>query len=176
VFRPPFTPTLLLHIRGLTGINGNIALLLRVATGLKPGSRTFCLRCVGLRFAVRSQSVFHECPQCRSRSVWKADPYGTIEQILHNYLKLSPYRCARCDCRFLDTKISTGDAPLPLVTRAFDRVRGWVQRTPYDTSTGLALNAIIGSASIKPERRFASIVADPTHVAAGRISSDSPLN
>lgn len=129
-----------------------------------------------MRFAVRSQSVFHECPQCRSRSVWKADPYGTVEQFLHNYLKLSPYRCARCDCRFLDTKISTGDAPLPFVTRAIDRVRGWVQRTPYDTSTGLALNAIIGSASVKPERRFASIVAESAQAPVGQVSSDSPLS
>jgi hypothetical protein len=48
--------------------------------------------------------------------------------------------------------------------------------SPYDTSTGLALNAIIGSTSIKPERRFASIVADSTQVTAGHISSDSPLN
>jgi hypothetical protein len=116
---------------------------------------------VNLRFAVRSQSVFHECPQCKSRSVWKADPYGALEQVLHSYLKLSPYRCARCDCRFLDTKISSGDAPLPLVTRAIDRLRGWVQRTPYDTSTGLALNAILGPASVKPERRFHSIVHEP---------------
>ena len=176
MLRAPFTPTLLLHIHDLTGINGNIALLLRGATGLKQGSRSFRLRCVNLRFAVRSQSVFHECPQCKSRSVWKADPYGTIERILHDYLKLSPYRCARCDCRFLDTKISTGDAPLPLVTRAIDRVRGWVQRTPYDSSTELALNAIIGTASVKPERRFASIVADPTQASARHMPSDSTIN
>jgi DNA-directed RNA polymerase subunit RPC12/RpoP len=129
-----------------------------------------------LRFAVRSQSVFHECPQCRSRSVWKADPYGALEQILHNYLKLSPYRCARCDCRFLDTKISAGDAPLPLVTRAIDRLRGWVQRTPYDTSTALALNAIIGAASVKPERRLPSIIAEPPQVPAGHVHGDSALN
>lgn len=129
-----------------------------------------------MRFAVRSQSVFHECPQCKSRSVWKADPYGALEQVLHNCLKLSPYRCARCDCRFLDTKISSGDAPLPLVTRAIDRLRGWVQRTPYDTNTGLALNAIIGAASVKPERRFASIIADQTQAPAGHGSGDSALN
>ena len=139
-------------------------------------SRTFRLRCVDLRFAVRSQSVFHECPQCRSRSVWKADPYGALEQVLHNYLKLSPYRCARCDCRFLDTKISAGDAPLPLVTRAIDRVRGWVQRTPYDTNTGLALNAILGAGSVKPDRRFTPIVQEPTQVSAGHPSGDHALN
>src|ERR1700741_4015169 len=118
--------------------------------GTRLGSRTFLLRCVDLRFAVRNQSVFHECPQCRSRSVWKADPYGALEQILHNYLKLSPYRCARCDCRFLDTKISSGDAPLPLITGTIDRLRGWVQPTPYETNTALALNAIIGSGSVQP--------------------------
>jgi hypothetical protein len=127
-----------------------------------------------LRFAVRSQSVFHECPQCKSRSVWKADPFGTLEQLLHSYLKLSPYRCARCDCRFLDTKIASGDAPLPLVTRAIDRLRGWAQRTPYDSSTGLALNAILGANSVKPERRFASIVHEPPQT--GHVQSDSALN
>ena len=129
-----------------------------------------------MRFAVRSQSVFHECPQCRSRSVWKADPYGTIEQILHNYLKLSPYRCARCDCRFLDTKISVGDAPLPLITRAIDRVRGWVQRTPYDTNTALALNAILGSASVKQERRLPSIIVESAQGPAGHAQGDHALN
>jgi DNA-directed RNA polymerase subunit RPC12/RpoP len=129
-----------------------------------------------LRFAVRSQSVFHECPHCRSRSVWKADPYGALEQLLHSCVKLSPYRCARCDCRFLDTKIASGDAPLPLVTRAFDRVRGWVQRTPYDTSTALALNAILGPASVKPERRMPSIIVEPSQVAAGHAQGDRALN
>ena len=129
-----------------------------------------------MRLAVRSQSVFHECPQCRSRSVWKADPYGSLEQVLHSYLKLSPYRCARCDCRFLDTKISSGDAPLPLVTRAIDRVRGWVQRTPYDTSTALTLNAILGSGSVKPERRFPSIVAEPSQSSVAHAQSDRALN
>ena len=129
-----------------------------------------------MRFAIRSQSVFHECPHCRSRSVWKADPYGTLEQIFHNYLKLSPYRCARCDCRFLDTKISSGEAPLPLVTRAIDRLRGWVQRTPYDTSTGLALNAIIGSGSVKPERRFSPIVAEPPKAPVGHPPGETALN
>jgi DNA-directed RNA polymerase subunit RPC12/RpoP len=128
-----------------------------------------------LRIAVRSQSVFHECPHCRSRSVWKADPYGALEQVLHNYLKLSPYRCARCDCRFLDTKISSGE-PLPLVTRAFDRVRGWVQRTPYDTNTALALNAILGPASVKPERRMPSIVVEPPQAASVHTQSDHVLN
>lgn len=109
--------------------------------------------------------------------MWKADPYGAFEQVLHSYLKLSPYRCARCDCRFLDTKISSGDAPLPLVTRAIDRLRGWVQRTPYDTNTGLALNAILTSGSVKPDRRFtSSIVHEPTQVPAGHPSGDRALN
>jgi transposase len=90
-------------------------------------------------------------------------------------LKLSPYRCARCDCRFLDTKISSGNAPLPFVTRAIDRLRGWTQRTPYDTNTALALNAILGSNPAKPERRFPSIVHESTQVPAGH-SHDSALN
>jgi hypothetical protein len=92
-------------------------------------------------------------------------------------LKLSPYRCARCDCRFLDTKISSGDAPLPLVTRAIDRVRGWVQRTPYDTNTALALNAILGPASVKPERRLPSIVVEPPQVpVAHAAQGDHAMN
>jgi len=107
---------------------------------------------VDLRFAVRSQSVFTSVLSVGEPLCLEADPYGALEQVLHNYLKLSPYRCARGDCRFLDTKISSGEAPLPLVTRAIDRLRGWVQRTPYDTNTGLALNAILGSASVNPER------------------------
>src|ERR1700759_1584069 len=130
----------------------------------------------GLKFAVRTQSVFHECPQCRSRSVWKADPYGSIEQVLHSYLKLSPYRCARCDCRFLDTKISAGDAPLPFITRAIDRLRGWVQRTPYDTNTALALNAILGPASVKPERRFVSMVVEPSQAPTAHAPGEGALN
>jgi transposase len=146
------------------------------SNGLGLDSRTLPQRCVDLRFANRSQSVFHECPHCRSRSVWKADPYGTIEQVLHSYLKLSPYRCARCDCRFLDTKISSGDAPLPFVTRAIDRLRGWVQRTPYDTNTALALNAILGSASVKPERRFVSMVAEPSQAPVAHAPGESALN
>jgi transposase len=176
VHGPLFTPTLLLHIRTLTVHKWRYRVAFAGSNGAEAWVPHFLLRCVDLRFAVRSQSVFHECPQCKSRSVWKADPYGTIERVLHNYLKLSPYRCARCDCRFLDTKISTGEAPLPLVTRAIDRVRGWVQRTPYDTTTGLALNAIIGSASVKRERRFAPIVAEPTQASAGHISSDGSLS
>jgi hypothetical protein len=63
---------------------------------------------------------------------------------------------------------------LPLVTRAIDRLRGWVQRTPYDTSTGLALNAILGPASVKPERRFPSIVHEPPQ--SGHVQGDRALN
>jgi hypothetical protein len=60
------------------------------------------------------------------------------------------------------------------VTRAIDRFRGWVQRTPYDTNTALALNAILGSASVKPERRFPSIVHEPPQT--GQIQGDGALN
>jgi hypothetical protein len=89
-------------------------------------------------------------------------------------LKLSPYRCARCDCRFLDTKISSGER-LPLMTRAFDVVRSWVQRTPYDTNTALALNAILGPPSVRPERRMPSIVVEPPQAAAV-VQGDRALN
>jgi hypothetical protein len=63
---------------------------------------------------------------------------------------------------------------LPLVTRAIDRFRGWVQRTPYDTSTALALNAILGPGSVKPERRFPSIVHEPAQTA--HAQRDQALN
>jgi hypothetical protein len=65
---------------------------------------------------------------------------------------------------------------LPLVTRAIDRLRGWVQRTPYDTNTGLALNAILGSASVNPERRFVSMVAEPSQTTVRHAPGESALN
>jgi hypothetical protein len=76
----------------------------------------------------------------------------------------------------MDTKISSGDAPLPLVTRAIDRLRAWVQRTPYDTNTALALNAILGPPSVKPERHFASIVVEPTQAPARHVPGEGALN
>jgi hypothetical protein len=71
-----------------------------------------------------------------SRSVWKADPYGTLEETLHRLLKLSPYRCARCDKRFMDAKIPSPRAERPRVirwmSRAFSTASRALTRTPLD--------------------------------------------
>jgi hypothetical protein len=93
--------------------------------------------CELVRLGFRNKTGFHECPQCLSRSVWKADPYGTFEETLHKYLRLSPYRCARCDTRFMDSKIPTEGAPPRLIRRWLSR--GWrlLQRTPLDESLRL---------------------------------------
>ena len=87
----------------------------------------------------RNKTGFHECPRCKSRSVWKADPHGTLEETLHRLLKVSPYRCARCDKRFLDSKVFAADAPAPRGKRWFayfrltaSRVLKSVQRTPLE--------------------------------------------
>ena len=127
-----------------------------------------------MRFALRSQTEFHECPQCRSRSVWKADPYGSLESILHRYLKLSPYRCARCDCRFLDSKIPSPDVPKPLVTRCFERMRGWVYREPFHAGGGLKLSTFTPSRLPRESSRgFTQSLIDHSLTAA---SGTSPAN
>jgi len=107
-----------------------------------PGSPACISRIVNqgcdlVRLGFRNKTGFHECPQCLSRSVWKADPYGTLEETLHHFLRLSPYRCARCDARFMDSKIPTAGAPPRLVRRWLSR--GWrlLQRTPLDESLRL---------------------------------------
>lgn len=89
-----------------------------------------------MRLGFRNKTGFHECPQCKSRSVWKADPYGTLEETLYLLLRLSPYRCARCDRRFLDSKILVADAPSPLLRQWLYRARSTasrlVRRRPLD--------------------------------------------
>ena len=89
-----------------------------------------------VRLGFRNKTGFHECPQCRSRSVWKADPYGTLEETLYRFLKLSPYRCARCDRRFMDSKIPPADAPVPSMrlwlSRAGSTVLRLLHRRPLD--------------------------------------------
>jgi DNA-directed RNA polymerase subunit RPC12/RpoP len=96
----------------------------------------------------RNKTGFHECPQCRSRSVWKADPYGTLEETLHRLLKLSPYRCARCDRRFLDAKIPAPESQrFPLTrwfSRAFSTATRALTRTPLDEA--FRLYSIFGQA------------------------------
>jgi hypothetical protein len=64
--------------------------------------------------------------------VWKTDPYGTLEQTLYRFLKLSPYRCARCDRRFMDSKIPAPDTSPALMRRWLSRASRLLHRTPLD--------------------------------------------
>jgi predicted Zn-ribbon and HTH transcriptional regulator len=59
----------------------------------------------------RNKTGFHECPRCKSRSVWKTDPQSALEETLHLILRVSPYRCARCDMRFMDAKLHADIVP-----------------------------------------------------------------
>lgn len=113
-----------------------------------------------MRLGFRNKTGFHECPQCKSRSVWKADPYGTLEETLHRWLRLSPYRCARCDRRFMDSKIPVADAPPALMRRWLSRASRLLHRTPLDEA--LRRYSILGP------------VPAPTRNAAPRWTDRSP--
>jgi DNA-directed RNA polymerase subunit RPC12/RpoP len=105
----------------------------------------------------RNKTGFHECPRCKSRSVWKADPQNALEEALHVFLNVYPYRCARCDKRFMDAKASAAEiVPPPSTTgwfgslrHATSRIFGLVQRTPFEE--GLTLNSILGANSEKQQ-------------------------
>ena len=134
------SPTLLLHLRSWIGIKyPSVALRAVTCPHFKS------LACTGVslvRLGFRNRTGFHECPQCKSRSVWKADPYGTLEETLYRFLKLSPYRCARCDRRFLDSKILAADAPPAFTQRWLSRASRLLQRRPLDET--LRLYSIFG--------------------------------
>ncbi len=107
----------------------------------------------------RNKTGFHQCPQCKSRSVWRADPHGTLEETLHLLLRVSPYRCARCDKRFMDAKVCAADAPAPQMRRWLDYARSVAsrmlestQRTPFEE--GLKLMSILAP---RAEKRDASL-------------------
>lgn len=102
----------------------------------------------------RNKTGFHECPQCQSRSVWRADPHGTLEETLHFLLRVSPYRCARCDRRFMDSKVCAADGPAPRTNRwmaymrsVASRVLKSTQRSPFDEV--LKLNSLFTANSAK---------------------------
>jgi DNA-directed RNA polymerase subunit RPC12/RpoP len=91
----------------------------------------------------RNKSGFHECPRCKSRSCWKADPQNTLEATLHRVLRVSPYRCARCDMRFMDAKAKL-EKPPTRVGRWWASVRSRAARaltisrpSPFDDSLKL---------------------------------------
>jgi transposase-like protein len=89
------------------------------------------------------KTKFHECPQCKSKSVWKTGCNGTVEETLQGLLKLSPYRCAQCDKRFLDfrkSNSSLSDRWLARAQSTASRLLRSVQRTPLGE---LKLNSIV---------------------------------
>ena len=98
----------------------------------------------------RNKTGFHECPRCKSRSVWKTDPQNALEDALHLVLNVYPYRCARCDKRFMDAKASAAEIVTPprttgwlaSIRAAGSRALSLVQRsTPFEQ--GLQLNSIL---------------------------------
>ena len=76
----------------------------------------------------RNKTGFHECPRCKSRSVWKADPQTTLEETLRLLLRVSPYRCARCDKRFMDSKAGAIDGPPTRISRWLTATRSTLSR------------------------------------------------
>jgi DNA-directed RNA polymerase subunit RPC12/RpoP len=111
-----------------------------------------------VRLGLRNKTGFHECPQCKSRSVWKADPYGALEEALHHFLRLSPYRCARCDKRFMDSKIPVPGAPPRLIRRWLSRASRLMRRTPLDEA--LRMYSILGPPLPTPSASVAQRLGD----------------
>lgn len=119
-----------------------------------------------MRLPLRNANGFHKCPRCESRSVWKMDSVGAYEKTVHSLLRIAPYRCAWCDKRFLDYKItepailSSLAAEHPWVLRgvtraqmtatklrmARSRVLKVVQRTPLGELKGNSIFAASDSA------------------------------
>jgi DNA-directed RNA polymerase subunit RPC12/RpoP len=116
----------------------------------------------------RNKTGFHECPRCLSRSVWKADPQNALEETLHLILRVSPYRCARCDERFMDAKKNAVDAPPLRITRwltsarlAASRVMVFSRQSPFQDEFKLKLNSF--SAPI-PDRRDGPLAESVEHL------------
>lgn len=76
----------------------------------------------------RNKTGFHECPRCAGRSVWKADPQNALEETLHLILRVSPYRCARCDMRFMDAKLHSDITPPTRISRLLTSARSIASR------------------------------------------------
>ena len=119
----------------------------------------------------KNKSGFHECPRCKSHSVWKADPHGTLEETLHFLLKLCPYRCARCDKRFMDSKVIPANAPLPRMTRWLTYARSKAgnvfksnERSPFEE--GLKLNFALppSQATSRVEKRESPLTENMEHL------------
>lgn len=56
---------------------------------------------------------FHECPECKSRSVRRSVRETLLEATLFRILRVAPYRCTRCERRFLDFRLSRSDSHAP---------------------------------------------------------------
>jgi len=76
-----------------------------------------------VRLPLRNANGFHKCPRCESRSVWKMDSVGAYEKTVHSLLRIAPYRCAWCDKRFLDYKITE-----PAILSSLAAEHPWVLR------------------------------------------------
>jgi DNA-directed RNA polymerase subunit RPC12/RpoP len=108
----------------------------------------------------RNKTGFHECPRCKSRSVWKADPQSALEETLHLILRVSPYRCARCDMRFMDAKLHADIVPTRF-TRWIASARSIASRTmifsrksPFQDELKLKLTSFTAPpAAVLPQKR-----------------------
>jgi hypothetical protein len=111
----------------------------------------------------RNKTGFHECPRCASRSVWKADPQSALEETLHLILRVSPYRCARCDMRFMDSKLHSDVTPPTRVTRWLTSARSIFSReAPFQDEFRLKLHSFSAPA---PTRREAALPERVKHMA-----------
>jgi DNA-directed RNA polymerase subunit RPC12/RpoP len=117
----------------------------------------------------RNKTGFHECPRCASRSVWKADPQNALEETLHLILRVSPYRCARCDMRFMDSKLHSDITPPTRISRWLTSARSLASRAmifsrkaPFQDELRLKLHSF--SAPV-PTRREAALPERVEHMA-----------
>jgi hypothetical protein len=92
-----------------------------------------------------------------------------LEETLQLLLRVSPYRCARCDKRFMDSKACAADTPTPQMSRWLAYARSMAsrmlrstQRTPFDD--GLKLNYILAPRAEKRDAALADSVERLTKV------------
>ena len=94
--------------------------------------------------------------------MWKTDPQNALEETLHFCLRVSPYRCARCDMRFMDAKQHTDVAPPTRFSRWMSSVRSVASRTmifsrkaPFQDELKLRLTSFTPPtvASVAPKHR-----------------------
>ena len=107
----------------------------------------------------RNKTGFHECPRCKSRSVWKADPQSALEETLHLILRVSPYRCARCDMRFMDAKLHTDIVPtrfsrwMASARSAASRAMIFSRKSPFQDELKLKLTSFSAPSAVAPSQK-----------------------